>query len=65
MDSHNFRLGNLGQPFGQIKPLPCDILKLVNDDVPVWKRNVLPLNLLQIKMGIIDHISKIDLVSLL
>lgn len=30
---HNLCLGDLGQPFGQIKPLPCDILKLVNDDI--------------------------------
>ena len=39
-------------------------MELINNDVFIWKHNILPLNLLQIEMCVIYHVSKVYLIPL-
>ena len=50
---------------GMTESLAGNILELINDDVLVGQFDVLPFNFLQVEMCIIDHVRKVNLISLL
>ncbi len=61
-DRNDFGAGYLTQPLGQIKALPGDILEFINNDVFIGQFQLLPLNFGKIKMGIVNHVLKINTV---
>ena len=59
---HYFGLRDLWQALGQVEPLASNILEFIDDNILVGQREILTLDLMEIEVGVVDHIGKVDLV---